>query len=214
MFTPVKFNINLSPVTLKRIFRYGMLAENALRKGEVLTSIEKLARLSGEEVQILLGDIVEAGIEISHGNLIQYEHLLSAVRNYLPESGSDKVVVAGDAFKIKKLLGHYEFSGYAFRIVAIVVTNGNKDILSSQNAPVTDSREGLQKVKDECVHTLILCSGYEDAQETADDYIAAGVTRIWNFSPVSIAAGPSVAIENVIPGYPKWKGRLAKHPMN
>lgn len=211
MINTVTVNKNISPINLKRLFRYGLLSEKHMQAGEVLTSIEKLARQSGESTRTVIADLAEYEIPVSNGNIIQFENLIAAVKKNLPNGSNEKVILAGSSVNISRLMQNYEFAGYAFNIQSVIYTDkpdNHAPFPGVRPLPRQSSKDSLS-----CT-TAILCTGYADAQEMADYLIANGITCIWNFTPISLETIPGIRVENVIPGYPKWKGKAAEYNLS
>ncbi len=201
----IKINKNLSQATLKRLYRYAMIAEKGLKNGEVLTSFEKLSLQAGEDLQTVISDIAEAGIRVSYGNIIQYEHLVQALKNYLPAENQERVIVAGSSERINRLLQNYEFTGYSFNIRGLLVTSGSAAEITAPGIRIVDKNDAEALISHENITSAVLCTDFAHSKSTADWLIKNGIKKIWNLSPVSIATHPDITVENVIPGYPKWK---------
>lgn len=198
-------NSNLSQATLKRLYRYSILAESSLKNGEVLTSIEKLAKESGEDLQTIISDIIEVGIKVSYDNIIQNEDLVTAMKNYLSSDSKERVIVVGSTERIKRLLQNYEFAGYSFIIRGIVVTSGPSAEITSLGLRILDKHEAEAIMNRENIMNAVICTDFCHTKSIAEWLINNGIKKIWNLSPVSIPTHPNITIENVIPGYPKWK---------
>ncbi|MEW6135332.1 MAG: hypothetical protein HPY80_04205 [Bacteroidales bacterium] len=201
----IKINKNLSQATLKRLYRYALIAEKGLKKGEVLTSFEKLANLTGEELQTVISDITEAGIKISYGNIIQYEHLVQALKNYLAADNQERVIVAGSTERINRLLQNYEFSGYSFNIRGLLITSGTPADINIPGLRILNKSDAEALISHENISNAVLCTDFSHSKSTAEWLIRNGIKKIWNLSPVSLTTHPDITVENVIPGYPKWK---------
>ncbi|MDK2908742.1 MAG: redox-sensing transcriptional repressor [Bacteroidales bacterium] len=201
----IKINKNLSQATLKRLYRYALIAEKGLKKGEVLTSFEKLANLTGEELQTVISDINEAGIKISYGNIIQYEHLEQALKNYLSADNQERVIVAGSTERINRLLQNYEFSGYSFNIIGLLITSGTPADINIPGLRILNKSDAEALISHENITNAVLCTDFSHSKSTAEWLIRNGIKKIWNLSPVSLTTHPDITVENVIPGYPKWK---------
>ncbi|MGC8865108.1 MAG: hypothetical protein ACP5O2_05225 [Bacteroidales bacterium] len=210
MITPdIKINKNLSQSTLKRLYQYGLLAEKGLKNGEVLTSFEKLARQTGEDLQTVISDIAEAGLQVIHGNILQNEHLLQVLNNYLPQDNQEKVIVAGSAERIQKMLENYEFAGYSFNIKGVVLTSGQISEITTPGLNFLKKNEAEKIINQENITTAVLCTDFAHSRSTAGWLIDAGIRKIWNLSPVSLPVPPEITVENVIPGYPKWRRKYS-----
>lgn len=211
MINSIGINKNLSAINLKRLYRYGLISEKNMRAGEVLTSIEKLARQSGESTRTIVADLAEFGIPVSNGSIIQYENLVAAVKRNFPTGNSESVIVAGSSENISRLMQNHEFAGYAFNILSVIYTDKPE-----RPAPFPGVRPLPRQAAGSSLQctTAILCTGYADAQEMADYLIANGITCIWNFTPITLETPPRIHIENVIPGYPKWKGKTTEYHLS
>lgn len=210
MITPeIKVNKNLSQATLKRLYQYALLAEKGLKNGEVLTSFEKLARQTGEDLQTVISDIAEAGLQVIHGNILQNEHLMQVLKNYLPQDSQEKVIVAGSAERIQKLLENYEFAGYSFNIRGILLTSGQTSEIATPGLRFINKNEAEKIIRQENISTAVLCTDFAHSRSTAGWLINCGIRKIWNLSPVSIPVSPEITVENVIPGYPKWRRKYS-----
>jgi len=178
--------------TIQRLPNYLHIAKTLKDNGEENVSTTYLANKIGLDSIVVRKDLAVTGVNGRPGVGYNSENLIDAIESFL---GWDKI---SDAFVIgtgclgSALLGHNGFAAHGLNVIAGFDNDPNKINTEVAGKKIFQ----MEKLADLTVRMRvklgILCVPAEHAQETTDKMIDAGITGIWNFTPVNIEVPENV----------------------
>jgi redox-sensing transcriptional repressor len=129
--------------------------------------------------------------------------LIDAIERFLGWNAVQDVVLVGAGNLGSALMGHREFRLHGLHIVAAFDKNPEKAgtaIHGVQVLPMDTLENEIRKLG---VQAAILTIHSDDAQETADTLVKAGIRGIWNFTAIKLRVPETVAVqtEDLSSGY-------------
>ena|SRR5687768_10343191 len=125
------------------------------------------------------------------------DDLIQQIRKILGTDKTWNVMLVGAGNLGRALSGYKGFQPKGFRLVAVFDNDASKvgrRLGPFTIQPLADAPAAVQK---EQIKLAILAVPADNAQDVADQLVAAGVRGLLNFAPVSISAPPEVAISTV-----------------
>ena len=125
------------------------------------------------------------------------DDLIQQIRKILGTDKTWNVMLVGAGNLGRALSGYKGFQPKGFRLVAVFDNDASKigrRLGPFTIQPLADAPAAVQK---EQIKLAILAVPADNAQDVADQLVAAGVRGLLNFAPVSISAPPDVAISTV-----------------
>lgn len=196
----------LAEPILKRMRNYVSAGKKLLRGGTKTASWQQIADETNIDTMVLMSDLLPNPRLASADMVVDMELLVVDIERILRKGERETVIVAGTREKVGRLINSWEFAGYNFLIDAVFSTDGIP-AHAMQYEMLENDGELTEWSETATLTTAVIDAGYKEAQAIADRMVACGITHIWNFSPVVLQVPMNVEVENVIPGYPKWKSR-------
>lgn len=203
----------LAGITLKRLQNYVEAGKRLLRTGTKTGSYQQLADETHIAADQVISDLEPAARPVTPGSPLDIETLVVDIERILLHGNRETVIVAGTREKVGKLINSWEFGGYNFDIEAVYSPNGIPAHAMQYEMLENDDELAIWS-RATAVSTAVINAGYEEAQIIANKIVKLGIRHIWNFSPVMLNVPPGVEVENVIPGYPKWRSYPAGNSSN
>ena len=125
------------------------------------------------------------------------EDLIVQVRRILGTDKTWNVLLVGAGNLGRALLAYRGFETKGFKLVAVFDQDPSK--FGKRHGPFTiQSMDDLAKtVQDKQIRLAMMAVPADNAQDVADQLVAAGVRGLLNFAPVSITVPPDVALNAV-----------------
>ncbi|HAQ65936.1 MAG TPA: hypothetical protein DCR43_08820 [Bacteroidales bacterium] len=199
----------LAEPTLRRLNSYVTAGKILLRQGCRQITYEQLADETNTETELVISDLVSNPRMASANKFIQMDELVIELESILLKGVRETVIVAGTRERVGKLINSWEFGGYNFNIEAVYSPDGIP-AHAMQYEMLENEHELNEWGETARLTTAVLDACYEQTQAIADRLISLGINHIWNFSPMVLVTTPGVNVENVIPGYPKWRSYQQK----
>jgi redox-sensing transcriptional repressor len=129
--------------------------------------------------------------------------LIDAIERFLGWDSVQDVVLVGAGNLGSALMGHREFRLHGLHIVAAFDKNPEKAGTAIHGVTVLPMDDIEAKIHTLGVRAAILTIPSDDAQETADILVKAGIRGIWNFTAVKLRVPETVAVqtEDLSSGY-------------
>jgi redox-sensing transcriptional repressor len=129
--------------------------------------------------------------------------LIDSIERFLGWNSVQDVVLVGAGNLGSALMGHREFRLHGLQIVAAFDKNPEKAgtaIHGVRVLPMESIEAEIRRLK---VQAAILTIHSDDAQETADILVRAGIRGIWNFTAIKLRVPETVAVqtEDLSSGY-------------
>jgi NADH/NAD ratio-sensing transcriptional regulator Rex len=203
----------LAEPTLKRMVDYVATGKAMLRAGAKTASWQQMADALHMDAADLMADLVPNPRLADAERVVDMQSLVVDIERILLRGEREAVIVAGTRERVGRLINSWEFAGYNFLIDAVYCTGGIPAHAMQYEMLETDD-ELTEWSETATPTTAVIDAGFEQAQTIAEKMVEAGITHIWNFSPVVLKVPLHVEVENVIPGYPKWKSKPAPGHLN
>ncbi len=182
--------------TLRRLPWYLALLTSLLRKGVDNVSSTRIAAELNVESSQIAKDL--SFLNIKGKTRIGYEvvKLEKALREFLGFDVIHPAVVLGAGSLGGALMRDSGLQRYGLNIVAGFDVNPNIVGTRIAECPVYGIDELRAAIERLDVKVGIITVPFEAAQSTADLCVAAGITAIWNFTPVRIRVREGIVIQN------------------
>lgn len=200
--------------SIKRLQRYVSSLQMLMATGQAFATAETLATVCDVELHVLVEDLNKLHLDVKADTVVNLKNLHKSIEQNVTDQTNEDVVVAGTREHLNRLLETWEFAGYGFQIHAIFSVSDIRPFtyLPGCKVKAIEIMEGC--VRKASIKTGVLCSDHLNAQALTNKMVEAGITFIWNFSPMIVTVPLGVKVENVIPGYPKWKGRMPSYHLS
>lgn len=195
---------NLIEPTLKRLNTYVTAGKKFLRSGNRRITYQQLADETHHDPGIVLADLISNPRLASPETTFDMEKLVVEIERILIRGERETVIVAGTRERVGKLINSWEFGGYNFTVEAVYSPDGIP-AHAMQYEMLENEGELLEWGETATITTAVIDACPREAQAIANRLIDLGITHIWNFSPLVLDTPSRVQVDNVIPGYPKWR---------
>jgi redox-sensing transcriptional repressor len=127
----------------------------------------------------------------------QVSRLKQEIMKILGIGASYQAVIVGAGNIGQALLKYRHFDDEGYHIVAVFDADPALIGREVDKLPIRSISELPQFMKDNKVDIGIIAVPKRYAQQTADDLVSMGVSGLWNFAPVDVAARRGISVENV-----------------
>jgi redox-sensing transcriptional repressor len=127
----------------------------------------------------------------------QVSRLKQEIMKILGIGSSHQAVIVGAGNIGQALLKYRHFDDEGYHIVAVFDADPALIGRDVDNLRIRAMGELPQFMKDNKVDIGIIAVPKRFAQQTADDLVSMGVSGLWNFAPVDVAARRGISVENV-----------------
>ncbi|MBL68208.1 MAG: redox-sensing transcriptional repressor Rex [Verrucomicrobiales bacterium] len=183
--------------TVYRLSIYNRCLQRLAVNGIKTVSSEALARAAGVKSTQLRKDLTYFGQFGTRGLGYEVEQLSQMIVDLLGTSSLQPVVLVGVGNLGRALLSYRGFQKEGFEVVgAFDIDPVGKGAKSPALEVLPMARLG-EIARDSGVRLAIICVPPEEAQEVANDLVAAGVTGIMNFAPTVLQVPDEVMVNNV-----------------
>lgn len=203
----------LAGPTLQRMQGYVATGKKLLRSGAKDVTYQHFADEMHIQTELLLSDLMSNPRQASPDSVVDIETLVVDVERILLRGERETVIVAGTRERVGRLINSWEFAGYNFLIEAVYSTDGIP-AHAMQYEVLESNHDFTEWAETATLNCAVLDADYHTAQSMAEQLVAIGIRHIWNFSPLALSLPPQVVVENVIPGYPKWRSKPSESFLN
>ncbi|MEM6654887.1 MAG: redox-sensing transcriptional repressor Rex [Planctomycetota bacterium] len=182
---------------VSRLSLYLRELQRLVRDGEATINSHQLGQLLGFTDAQVRKDLAYFGHFGHPGVGYRCDELVAAIREILGTDRTWTVAMVGVGNLGRALLGYRGFASQGFEIVAAFDADGTKTGVDLEGVPVHDLAELDQIVRDRQVTLGLVAVPAEAAQDVTDRLVAAGVSGILNFAPVTLSLPPGVSLVGV-----------------
>jgi redox-sensing transcriptional repressor len=182
---------------VNRLSLYLRELQQLVRDGHQTTSSSHLGSLLGFTDAQVRKDLAYFGHFGYPGIGYRCDELIGAIRRILGTDRNWPVAMVGVGNLGRALLGYKGFGQQNFRIVAAFDNDPTKADKPIDEVPVYHLDKLPEVVRDQQIKLGMIVVPAAAAQPVADKLVAAGITGIVNFAPVTILLPPSVKLVGV-----------------
>lgn len=182
---------------VNRLSLYLRELQHLLCEGQATISSSQLGKLLGFTDAQVRKDLAYFGHFGHPGVGYRCEELISAIRGILGTDRQWTVAMVGVGNLGRALLGYRGFAPQGFRIVAAFDADEAKVGQTLEGVPIRPLEELESTLQTEKVTLGVVAVPAEAAQGVADRFVAAGVTGILNFAPVTLSLPADVSVVGV-----------------
>ncbi len=183
--------------TIERLSRYRRVLAGLAAEGQTHVFSHELAELAHSNGAQVRRDIMLIGHTGSPAKGYAVGDLARAIGKVLDDPATARAVLVGLGNLGRALVDYFSNRGSRFAIAAILDTDESKVGAPYRGCP-TFSMERLEEVvAEKKLRLAILTVPAEVAQEAAERLVAAGVTGIVNFAPMTLRLPERVFVEQV-----------------
>ncbi len=182
-----------------RLSRYLQVLTQAKKMGKETISSQELSDYTHVNSTQIRRDLSGFGKFGKRGVGYNVESLVSQIRKILRTAGQHNIALFGAGHLGRAIAGSDIFVDHGFRVVAIFDNDPEKvgiAVGAQQVRPLDDLRA---VVEEEDVVVGVLAVPTADAQDLADDLVAAGVRIIFNYSDALLDVSPEVTVHTSSP---------------
>lgn len=178
---------------VSRLSLYLRETQRLVREGVETTSSGQLGGFLGLSDSQVRKDLAYFGHFGQPGVGYRCEDLIAAIRGILGTDRDWPVAIVGAGNLGHALLGYRGFSHQGFRIVAAFDTDPEKVNTRIHGVAIYDLASLPAVVAEHRIKLGLIAAPATVAQQVADQLVAAGVTGIVNFAPVTLNLPPGVS---------------------
>ncbi|MFV0416419.1 MAG: redox-sensing transcriptional repressor Rex [Chthoniobacterales bacterium] len=182
--------------TVYRLSLYSRCLERLGGEANETVSSEVLARVAGVKPTQLRKDLACCGHFGKRGLGYDVEQLRQHLAHTLGTATLQPVILVGAGSLGSALLRYTGFAREGFEIVAAFDERPNHRIEGSDIA-IYSMSELSTFIRTKKIKMAILCVPAPDAQDAANQLIAAGIQAVLNFAPLVLQVPEEVAVNNV-----------------
>lgn len=182
---------------VNRLSLYLRELQQLVRDGHQTTSSSHLGNLLGFTDAQVRKDLAYFGHFGYPGIGYRCDELIGAIRRIMGTDRNWPVAMVGVGNLGRALLGYKGFGQQNFRIVAAFDIDPAKAGASIDGVPVYSLEKLSDVVQQEHIKLGMIVVPSAAAQPVADKLVAAGITGIVNFAPVTILLPPTVSLVGV-----------------
>ena len=171
---------------VSRLSLYLREIQHLIAAGHATTSSGRLGRQLGFSDAQVRRDLAYFGHFGQPGVGYRCDELVAAIRGILGTDREWKVAMVGVGNLGQALLGYKGFASQGFKVVAAFDIDPTKTGQSVGSVPVYPLDQLEIVVRDQGIELGLLAVPASKAQQAADRLVAAGVTGILNFAPVTL----------------------------
>jgi len=186
-----------SPRAIARLSLYRRLLLPRLAEGLDRVYSHELARAAGVSAAQVRRDMMELGHLGSPKSGYEVRRLLEDIAGCIDAPAIQQVALAGIGNLGRAILAYFSRGGSRLKIVAAFDIEPQKTdrVLLGCRCYRVDQLEDV--IRSDRITVGIIAVPAEAAQDTANRFVAAGITGILNFAPLPIKVPPSVFVDNV-----------------
>lgn len=180
---------------IRRLPIYLDILRRFQRDSQVTTSSNAIAAAAGVVVSVVRKDIEMTGAAGKTGVGFSIEKLISDIEIFLGWSNPQDAFLVGTGHLGSALLGYNEFRGHGLNIVAAFDVDPNKVGIRVHNVEVLPLSKLVPLAQRMHIGIGVLTVPSHSAQQVADVFVEAGITRIWSFATQILVVPPGVTVQ-------------------
>jgi redox-sensing transcriptional repressor len=184
-------------VVISRLSLYLRELQHLVRAGRATVSSSQLAELFGFTDAQVRKDLAYFGHFGHPGIGYRCDELIAEIRRILGTDRQWTVTMVGVGNMGRALLGYKGFSAQGFRIVAAFDRDPRVIAQQIEGVPVYDVARLNEIVREQRIQLGMITVPAAHAQQAADQLVAAGITGIVNFAPVSLSLPEGIGLVGV-----------------
>ena len=183
--------------TLERLVLYRRILDNYESEGKITIYSHEMAKLAGNTPAQIRRDLMSCGCSGATRAGYNVKDLQHNLRTQLGYSDAKQTILVGIGNLGKAILSYFNFRQPRVHVVAAfdVLPERIGRVISGTRCHHTKALETI--VKEHHVTLGIITVPRTEAQSMADRLVAAGVTGILNFAPVTLNLPDHVYVENM-----------------
>jgi redox-sensing transcriptional repressor len=184
-------------LVLERLMRYHrFLTESRARSAPpTVTSAEIAAALDIDPTQVRK-DLGAIGLRGTGRVGFDASDVVHRIREFLAFDRTHLAILVGAGHLGGALMAYTGFARYGLRIVAAFDSDDAKAGQEIAGCTVRNMRGMRAFIQRHRIRLAVLTTPASASQKVADRLVAAGVTAIWNFSPIRLAVPHGVFVRN------------------
>jgi redox-sensing transcriptional repressor len=184
-------------VVVSRLSLYLRELQHAVRAGRATISSSQLGKLLGFTDAQVRKDLAYFGHFGHPGIGYRCDELISEIRRILGTDRQWTVTIVGVGNMGRALLRYKRFAAQGFRIVAAFDLDPHVVGTQIEGIPVYDLSRLSQIVRQQKIQLGMIAVPAAQAQQVADQLVAAGVVGIVNFAPVTLSLPERIGLVGV-----------------
>ena len=187
---------HISPTTLKRLPRYLAVSKALAAEGwEYITSGD-LARACDMQEILVRKDVLQTGVagHKSHGYPVG--EMISILTSVLGWDRPYRAVMIGSGHLAQTLMDFPVFVNQGVTFAFVADSDPARVGAEICGKPILPLVEAEKSIREEEIRLAVLAVSPEQAQPVADRLIAAGITAIMNFTPMTVIAPEGVTVSD------------------
>lgn len=193
-----KIKTNIVPAkTIERIIMYRILLDELQAQDKTHIFSNEMAEIAGNTPTQVRRDLMAVGYTGNSSNGYRIEDLLKAIRSLLAPQEGIAMAIAGIGNLGRAMLGYFAPLQPRFKIVGAFDNDPykvNRTISGYRIKHISELTETLTQTP---VQFGVITVPADQAQKTADAFLAAKVTGIVNFAAIPIRVPQGVWLENM-----------------
>lgn len=180
--------------TIQRLPNYLYIVKEQFHKGDEFISTTFLAEKIGLDSIVVRKDLAITGVTGRPGVGYNTKQLIDTIEEFLGWDNVTDAFVVGTGYLGSALLGHDGFESHGLNVIAGFDNDPNKigtEVAGKKIFPLEKLSDLTKRMG---VKLGILCVPSENAQKATDEMVKAGITGIWNFTPVNIEVPDDVIV--------------------
>lgn len=188
---------DVPPVVVSRLSLYLRELQHLVRQGRATVSSSQLGKLLGVTDAQVRKDLAYFGHFGHPGIGYRCDELIAEIRHILGIDREWVVTMVGVGNMGRALLRYKGFTAQGFRIVAAFDLDSRIVGSRIEGIPVYDPRELAQVVRQQHIQLGMITVPATQAQQVADELVAAGIVGIVNFAPVTLSLPKDIGLVGV-----------------
>lgn len=182
---------------VSRLSLYLRELQHLIATGKETTSSSQLGRRLGFTDAQVRKDLAHFGNFGHPGIGYRCDELIGAIRKILGTDREWHVALVGVGNLGRALLGYRGFAQQGFRIVMAFDTDPAKVGTHIEGVEICHLSQLSEVLKEKKIELVMIAVPAADAQSVTDEFVAAGISGIVNFAPVSLRVPEGVSIVGV-----------------
>jgi redox-sensing transcriptional repressor len=188
---------HVPPVVVSRLSLYLRELQQLVRQGRATISSSQLGKMLGITDAQVRKDLANFGHFGHPGIGYRCDELIAEIRRILGTDREWVVTMVGVGNMGRALLRYKGFAAQGFRIVAAFDLDERVVGTRIEGIPVYDTRQLSQVVRQQHIQLGMITVPATQAQQVADQLVAAGIVGIVNFAPVTLNLPKDIGLVGV-----------------
>lgn len=192
-------SLEIPDIVIGRLPIYLRALNQLLAQGQTITSSHELGQRLGISSAQIRKDLSHFGEFGKQGTGYQISHLQAQLKQILQVDREWPMIIMG-AGDLGRALAHYRgFVSRGFRVVGVFDNDMAKVGLGNDEWKVMSTDLMDDFIRERHIKIAMLAVPAQNAQEVCDRLVAAGVTAILNYAPITLSVPPHVNVQYIDP---------------